>query len=178
MNIYIFSKKCFIWQLTPKSKQVLGSAGGKSYAYIWWSLDFKPFLFKDHYCKDTRHLTQTHTDTGREAGRTTQWGGVITDTRHKTPDSWHKTPHTDTHRHTGREAGPEWKSVRVWVWESVRVREWLLSIDMKTKVVQYDESEWMRDCESERARERKSEIWFPAFVWRSDIFSLWMFFPC
>ena len=85
----------------------------------------------------------------------------------------------------------EWKSesVRVRHWESeivwewlVRGREWLLSIDMKTKVVQYDESEWMRDCEIVRVRVWESEsvrewecervIWFPAFVWHSDIFFL------
>ena len=36
--------------------------------------------------------------------------------------------------------------------------QWLLCIDMKTKVVQY---------ESERV------IWFPAFVWLSDIFFSW-----
>ena len=74
--------------------------------------------------------------------------------------------------------------------ESVIVREWLFSIDMKTKVVQHVKSEWkseMRvwECESVRVRECKSErvkewervrvrkcSWFPAFVWRSDIF-LW-----
>ena len=38
----------------------------------------------------------------------------------------------------------------------VRVREWLLSIDMKTKVVQHVKSDWMRDWMSVRVR--KSEI--------------------
>ena len=94
----------------------------------------------------------------------------------------------------------EWENERVWEWESVKVREWLLSIDMKTKVVQHVESEWMRvkewewdiervrECESERVtfehrhenkscsvwREWECErvIWFPAFVWHSDIFFL------
>lgn len=55
--------KCFyIWQHTAISKQVLGSAGGKSYAYIWWSFDFKPFLFKDHYCKEYEVWVWRHSD--------------------------------------------------------------------------------------------------------------------
>ena len=37
---------------SPKSKQMLGAAGGKSYTYIWWSFDFKPFLLNNHYCKE------------------------------------------------------------------------------------------------------------------------------
>ena len=57
-------------------------------------------------------------------------------------------------------------------------KQWLLSIDMKTKVVQHVESEWMREWKSERVKELESErmrecervIWFPAFVWHSDIF--------
>ena len=50
-------------------------------------------------------------------------------------------------------------SARVWECESVKVREWLLSIDMKTKVVQHVESEWMREwkSESETMREWESE---------------------
>ena len=74
----------------------------------------------------------------------------------------------------------EWENERVWEcesvreWESVKVREWLLSIDMKTKVVQHVESEWIREWKSEREWEceRVSErvFWFPAFVWHSDIF--------
>ena len=63
----------------------------------------------------------------------------------------------------------ECESARVWEWESVKVREWLLSIDMKTKVVQHVEREWMREwervrvwewvweCESVRVRECESE---------------------
>ena len=45
----------------------------------------------------------------------------------------------------------DWKSVRVRnsESESERVCEWLLSIDMKTKVVQHVESEWMREWNSE-----------------------------
>ena len=44
--------------------------------------------------------------------------------------------------------------------ESERVWEWLLSIDMKTKVVQHVESEWMRDCKSVRVRKSESEkVW-------------------
>ena len=78
-------------------------------------------------------------------------------------------------------------------------KQWLLSIDMKTKVVQHVESDWMRDWKSVRVRKSESEReweWesvrvsfehrhenkscsehsniihsrFPAFVWRSDIF--------
>ena len=44
----------------------------------------------------------------------------------------------------------ECKSARVRECESVsvkvRVREWFLSIDMKTKVVHHVQSEWMREC--------------------------------
>ena len=40
-----------IRQDPAKFNNMLGSAVNKSYAYIWWSFDFKPFLFKDHYCK-------------------------------------------------------------------------------------------------------------------------------
>ena len=42
----------------------------------------------------------------------------------------------------------EWEIERVW--ESERVWEWLLSIEMKTKVVQHVKSEWMRDWKSVR----------------------------
>ena len=55
-------RKPCIWQFLPKSKQMLGSAGGKSYAYIWWTFDFKPFLFKDHYCKEYEVWVWRHSD--------------------------------------------------------------------------------------------------------------------
>ena len=50
-----------------------------------------------------------------------------------------------------------WKceSARVWESESVRVWEWLLSIEMKTKVVQHVKSDSMRDWKSVSVR--KSE---------------------
>ena len=94
-------------------------------------------------------------------------------------------------------------------------KQWLLSIDMKTKLVQHVESDWMREwesvrvweCESERVifehrhenktcsacwecvnervkewesdrmRECERVIWFPAFVWRSDIFNCFLQIP-
>ena len=77
----------------------------------------------------------------------------------------------------------DWKSVRVRKSEIARESEsekvwgWVLSIEMKTKVVQHVKSDWMRDWmsvrvrKSEIVRESESVIWFPAFVWRSDIFS-------
>ena len=45
----------------------------------------------------------------------------------------------------------KWESVRVR--ESEKMREWLLSIDMKTKVLQHVESDWMREWERVRVRE-------------------------
>ena len=89
---------------------------------------------------------------------------------------------TFEHRHENKtcSACREWLNERMreceiareWECESVKVREWFLSIDMITKVIQHVESEWMREWKSERVREWESvrEIWFPAFVWRSDIF--------
>ena len=58
----------------------------------------------------------------------------------------------------------EWEIERVWEWDSERAREsesekvwgWVLSIEMKTKVVQHVKSDWMRDWMSVRVR--KSEI--------------------
>ena len=45
-------------------------------------------------------------------------------------------------------------------WVNERVREWLLSIDIKTKVVQHVESDWMREWKSERVRACESEsVW-------------------
>ena len=56
--------------------------------------------------------------------------------------------------HVEREWMRDWKSERVWEWlcaiESVKLREWLLNIDMKTKVVQHVKSDWMREWETER----------------------------
>ena len=82
----------------------------------------------------------------------------------------------------------DWKSVRVRERECVRVRAWecesdlwaSMSIDMKTsQIVRECESERMRECECERVREffktfLRNYFWFPAFVWRSDIY---IFFP-
>ena len=72
----------------------------------------------------------------------------------------------------------DWKSVRVrksesergWEWESVRIgwcgwgpkktiaifsnKQWVFSIEMKTKLVQHVESDWMRDWKSVRVRVR------------------------
>ena len=42
--------------------------------------------------------------------------------------------------------------------ESERVWEWLLSIDLKTKVVQHVKRDWMRDWMSVTVRKSKSEI--------------------
>ena len=73
----------------------------------------------------------------------------------------------------------DWKSVRVRKSESEIAREsekvwgWVLSIEMKTKVVQNVKSDWMRDWmrvrKSEIVRESEGVIWFPAFVWHSEI---------
>ena len=41
-------------------------------------------------------------------------------------------------------------------WLNERVREWLLSIDMKTKVVQHVKSDWMREWKSESVWEWES----------------------
>ena len=73
------------------------------------------------------------------------------------------------------------KSIDIFIYN-----EWHLSLDMKTKVVQHIKREWMRECESARVWEcesvrvweceivrvwdSESVIWFPAFVWHSDIF--------
>ena len=83
-----------------------------------------------------------------------------------------------------------------------RLQQRILSIEMKTKLVQHVEREWMRDWKSVRVRKSESEIaresdykysllslhmktkvvqnvqtfihsWFPAFVWHSDIFIPW-----
>ena len=44
--------------------------------------------------------------------------------------------------------------------------QWLLCIDMKTKVVQYDESEWMRDCETVRVIDsERVRVW----EWEYDL---------
>ena len=52
-NRLLDKRKLFvIWQHKAKSKQMLGSVVYKSYAYIWWSFDFKPFLLNEHYCKE------------------------------------------------------------------------------------------------------------------------------
>ena len=51
-----------IWKFMSKSKQMVGSAGGKSYAYIWRSFDFKPFLLNDHYCKVYEVWVWRHSD--------------------------------------------------------------------------------------------------------------------
>ena len=73
---------------------------------------------------------------------------------------------TFEHRHENKSCSAcrEWVNERLkeWGWETERVWEWLLSIHMKTKVVQNVQSDWMRECKFCR---------FPAFVWRSDIFS-------
>ena len=53
---------CMTTLHSPKSKQMLGAAGGKSYTYIWWTFDFKPFLFKDHYCKEYEVWVWRHSD--------------------------------------------------------------------------------------------------------------------
>ena len=64
--IYDLGYRCIIiisiWQRVPKSNKMLVSAEGKSYAYIWWSFDFKPFLFKDHYCKEYEVWVWRHSD--------------------------------------------------------------------------------------------------------------------
>ena len=87
----------------------------------------------------------------------------------------------------------EWKceNERVWQW-SIAIfgyKQWFLSIHMKTKGVQRErvnERMRVRDCDSVRVSfeyklDMKTKVvqniqtflhsWFPAFVWRSDIFS-------
>ena len=52
-------------------------------------------------------------------------------------------------------------------WKSVRLREWLLNIDMKTKVVQHVESEWK--SESVRVRHWDMRVW----EWESERVRVW-----
>ena len=46
------------------------------------------------------------------------------------------------------------ENVNAFFWQH---KQWLLSLDMKTKLVQHVESDWMRDWESVRVRECESE---------------------
>ena len=74
----------------------------------------------------------------------------------------------------------EWESVRVWECESVRVWE----CESERVIFEHRHEnkscsacwEWVnervKEWESERMRECERVIWFPAFVWGSDIFLL------
>ena len=78
----------------------------------------------------------------------------------------------------------EWDSEREWEWESVRVSFEHRDENKSCSACQEWLNERLNECESEKewesdrewewewGRERESEsvIWFPAFVWHSDIF--------
>ena len=81
--------------------------------------------------------------------------------------------------------GSEWENARVRECESVKMREWLLIIYMKTKVVQHVENKWIREwksesvrvweCESVRVREWESVL-VPSFclTFRKFFIGLWL----
>ena len=62
LSCYHIRYTVYIWRLPAKSKQILLSGVYKSYACIWWSFDFKPFLLNDHYCKEKEVLVWRHSD--------------------------------------------------------------------------------------------------------------------
>ena len=46
------------WNLKPMWEKAVNKSG----AYTWLSFDFKPFLFKDHYCKEREVWVWRHSD--------------------------------------------------------------------------------------------------------------------
>ena len=64
----------------------------------------------------------------------------------------------------------EWDSEREWEWESVRVSFEHRDENKSCSACQEWLNERLNECESEKEWDSESVIWFPAFVWRSDIF--------